>query len=146
MMPSGSDGRIPVDIDRGVSRPVVLFGQGGPAEATVIGWDLLRGSTVFDGAGEAVIDFGSPPFDGWWMLERLWIRSDSALASSLTLYVGEANNANGVDETGSGNGDVSEYPRGLYVAGGSPLRAVWTGGTVGARVWATAQVALMRAV
>lgn len=145
-MPVGNDGRTTFDVDASAARPVVLFGSGGPRSAQVIGWDLLRGSVIFDAAGEAVLDFGSPPFDGWWMVERTWVRSDSALASSLTVYVGEADNANGVDETGSGNGDVSEYPRGLYIAGGSPLRFVWTGGTAGARVWATAQVALMRAV
>ena len=145
-MPVGNDGRIPVDVDPSGARPVVLFGSGAPSAVQVIGWDMLRRSVVFDAAGVATLDFGSPPFDGWWMVERTWMRSDSALASSLTVYVGEADNANGVDETASGNGDVSEYPRGLYVAGGSPLLFVWTGGTAGARVWATAQVALMRVV
>lgn len=145
-MPVGNDGLVPVQVDPSGARPVVLFGSGAPTEARVIGWELLRGSVLFDAAGVATVDFGAPPFDAWWMLERTWVRSVSALASRLTVYVGEANNANGVDETASGNGDVSEYPRGLYVAGGSPLRFVWTGGTAGARVWATAQVALMRAV
>lgn len=99
-----------------------------------------RGEDIADANGVAVVNLGASPLESWWLVGRLLVRSNSAAASEVQVFVGEITDTNEEDATPSGNGDVADYPRGLYVAGSAELIVRWTGATAGARCYASAQV------
>jgi len=128
----GLYGSIPVD------------GGGGNQTAPVFhGFERLSGSEDIGADGIADVLLGSPPADGWWLLERIVMKSTSVLDTVAVVYVGEVRDED-TQDIGAGNGAVAEYPRGLIVPGGRVLRVRWTGGTPGARVFVNAQATLWR--
>lgn len=111
-----------------------------PAEV-IVGRYRRRGETIADASGVAVLQLGAPPLESWWLVGRLVVRTNSAAATEARVYVGEVTPTNQEDATPSGNLDVADYPQGLHVAGGALLIVEWTGATVGATCYASAQVA-----
>ena len=104
----------------------------------------VRGEQAADGAGVITLRLGAPPLRSWWLIGRLVVRTNAGAATEARVYVGDVNATNEEDSTPAGNSDVSEYPRGLYVAGGATLIVVWTGAAPGDVGYASAQVAEMR--
>lgn len=143
-MPVGQESNLTVDT---IAGRVVPIPRGVPQAAAqlVVNYYRRRADAVLDGAGVAEVDLGAPPAGWWWLVDRVVVTTTSALATVARTYVGSAHLSNLEDVTPAGNEDVAEYPRGLYVAGGAPLVVRWTGGTPGARAYASAQVAETRA-
>ncbi len=126
--------------------PVILRQSSvqGPEMPVLVRWDRLTGSGVADAAGGVKVELSAPPLDRWYLVDRLVVQSESVAVSEAEVYVGLPSSPLALaDFTLAGNADVSEYSRGLYVPGGTPIVVVWSGATVGARCWVTAQVALM---
>ncbi len=115
-----------------------------PGREQVVARYRLRAEAVADAAGVITINLGAPPFGSWWLVDRLVVRADAVVATEVRVYVGEVTPTNEKDATPAGNADVSEYPRGLYVAGGADLIIQWTGATAGDVGYCSAQVAEMQ--
>lgn len=125
-----------------VLHPVILSSQN--AGVVLVRWDRLLATGVADAAGALQLELAAPPLDRWYLIDRLVVQSDSALASIADVFVGSPSSLMALaDTTLAGNGDISEYPRGLYVPGGVSVVVVWSGATPGARCAVSAQVALM---
>ncbi len=89
--------------------------------------------TAIDAAGVADIVFGPPPSDGYWLIERIVVVTNSAAATEARMFTGDADDANLEDGTSTGNLDIADETQPIVVPGGSEFRIRWTGGTVGAR-------------
>lgn len=109
----------------------------------IVGRDRQRGTAIADAAGVIVLNLGAPPFGLFWLVDRIAVRCNAAVATEARIYTGAIADTNEEDATPSGNSDVSEYPRGLYVPGAADLIVEWTGAAAGDVGYATAQLAVV---
>lgn len=101
-------------------------------------YNRLRAQAVATAAGVADISFGRPPAGWTWHVQRIAVQSDSLLVPVCTVYEGAIDQANVIDFTTTGNGDVADQSSPILVTEELLLR--WTGATPGANVYARVQI------
>jgi hypothetical protein len=94
--------------------------------------DKKAGNIVADAAGVAEQQYQCPA-DQWWLVDRGFVRSNSAAATTLLVFTGgpEPNDEDGIDGSTSGNLDVADNAAPWRVFPGQYLTLRWTGATVG---------------
>lgn len=88
-------------------------------------------SAVADAAGIATVIFpASQDFETF--IDRISVRTNSALISTARVFVGSVSFSNQQDATTLGNENIADESSGIWVPAGSDLIIQWTGATVGA--------------
>ncbi len=95
-------------------------------------WRELQLHTDPAAGGTATLDTGQVPDTELWLIDRALAACDSATATQVRLYVNYVSALSLRDGSSRGNFDVTEYPQGLLVRGGTTLVAQWTGASDGA--------------
>lgn len=95
-------------------------------------------SAVADAAGVATVIFpASQDFDTF--IDRISVRSNSALASVARAFVGSVSDSNQQDTTTLGNENIADESSAIWVPAGSDFIIRWTGATAGALCTAAIQ-------
>lgn len=94
-------------------------------------------SAVADAAGVATVIFPAQQDDSF--IDRVFVSSTSALASTARVFVGSISDSNRQDTTTLGNENVADESSAIWVPAGSDLIIRWTGATVGALCTAAIQ-------
>lgn len=93
----------------------------------------VRSDPAAPGSAKAVVQFGPVPTNEVWRVERIAVSTTSTNATAAKVYAGSEDPANLVDQTQSGDGDISDQTNPIEIAGGSSLVVVWYGMSNGAQ-------------
>lgn len=111
---------------------------------------VVLGSAPAGAAGTITATSDTPPDDEWWLIERLIVNSTSTTATSVDLYVGQADPHYERDWTpqggSTGNHGVAEYPRGLLCEPSQPCIIVWSGASLAATAFYNMQIQVYKRV
>ncbi len=107
-------------------------------------WRELQLHTDPAAGGTATLETGQVPDTELWLIDRMVAACDSTEPTQLRVYVNYVTALGVRDGSSRGNFDVTEYPQGLLVRGGTTLIAQWTGASDGAVGVLTVQARVYR--